>query len=90
MTEVCIIIYKYYFPLATSPDPSAAERAVRMLVLADLFGYNRQLPSLAWRPAEELAEATAPGALVRIRGEVGVHRAPALREEALRLVTELA
>ena len=76
--------------LAGSPDPSAAERAVRMLVLADLFGYNRQLPSLAWRPAEELAEATAPGALVRIRGEVGVHRAPALREEALRLVTELA
>ena len=76
--------------LADAPAPPEAERAVRMLVLADLFGYNRQLPSLAWRPAEAMAEAAAPGLLPTIRAEVGVRPAPALREEALRLVAELA
>ncbi len=76
--------------LAGAPAPPAAERAVRMLVLADLFGYNRQLPSLAWGPAEALADAAAPGLLAAIRTEVGVRPAPELREEALRLVAELA
>lgn len=75
--------------LAGGPDPAAADRAVRLLVVADLFGYNRQLPSLAWPPAAALAEAALPGALGRIRTEIGQHPAPALREEALRLVTDL-
>lgn len=75
--------------LSGDPDPEGAERAVRLLVVADLFGYNRQLPSLGWAPAAALAEAALPGALARIRADVGVHPAPELREEALRLVTEL-
>jgi predicted ATPase/tetratricopeptide (TPR) repeat protein len=75
--------------LTSDPEPAAAERAVRLLVLADLFGYNRQLPSLAWGPAAAMAEAVLPGGVDRIRAEIGVHHAPELREEALRLVTEL-
>ena len=58
-------------------------------MVADQFGYNRQLPSLSWAPAEAMAEAALPGGLARIRAEIGVHRAPELRDEALRLVTEL-
>ncbi|GAB3194865.1 hypothetical protein GCM10027062_00120 [Nocardioides hungaricus] len=75
--------------LAGSPAPATAERAVRLLVVADLFGYNRQLPSLGWAPAAALAESVLPGGLDRIRATIGVHPAPELREEALRLVTEL-
>lgn len=75
--------------LSGAPDPERAERAVRLLVVADRFGYNRQLPSLGWSPAEALAEQVLPGSVARVRAEVGVRSAPELREEALRLVTEL-
>lgn len=75
--------------LSGEPTPELAEHAVRMLVVADIFGYNRQLPSLSWAPAEALAEAVLPGALARIRGEIAPNRAPDLRSEAHRLVTTL-
>ena len=70
-------------------DDDSAERAVRLLVHADLFGYNRQLPSLRWAPAEELAERVRPGALARIRAEIGPRRAPELRDQVLALVAQL-
>jgi hypothetical protein len=47
--------------LSDEPAPDRAARAVRLLVLADRFGYNRQLPSLAWAPGLALAEAVLPG-----------------------------
>lgn len=75
--------------LSGRPDADVAERAVRLLVAADAFGYNRQLPSLALAPAEALAEEVLPGALARVRAEYGARRAPELRDEAVRLVTEL-
>jgi predicted ATPase/tetratricopeptide (TPR) repeat protein len=75
--------------LAGDPDPVDAERGVRLLVVADLFGYNRQLPSLSWEPAEAMAEAAVPGGIGRVRAEIGARQAPELRAEALRLVTEL-
>ena len=69
--------------LTGDPDPAAAERAVRLLVVADLFGYNRQLPSLSWAPAAAMAEAALPGVLARIRAEIGVTPAGARAEERL-------
>jgi tetratricopeptide (TPR) repeat protein len=84
-----ILVALAQWELAGDPGPAAAARAVRMLVIAELFGYNRQLPSLSWAPAEAMAEAVLPGAIARTRAEVGVRQAPELREEALRLVTEL-
>lgn len=75
--------------LSGAPDDAAADRAVRLLVIADMFNYNRQLPSLSWRPAVERAEAVLPGGLARARAEIGPRRAPELRAEALRLVAEL-
>lgn len=84
-----VLVALAVWELAGDPDPEAAERAVRLLVVADRFGYNRQLPSLGWAPAAALAERVLPGGLERLRADVGMHPAPELREEALRLVTEL-
>jgi len=75
--------------LSGGPDRTAAERAVRLLVCADRFGYNRQLPSLGWAPAEALAESVAPGAVTRAREELRGRRPAELRDDVRRLVTEL-
>jgi predicted ATPase/tetratricopeptide (TPR) repeat protein len=76
--------------LADEPEPERAVTAVRLLVLADRFGYNRQLPSLAWDAAAALAEAALPGELDRVRAELGDRKAPALRPEVGPLVARLA
>lgn len=76
--------------LASDPDPQQAERAVRLLACAELFGYNRQLPSLSWPPAAELAERIAPGALDRVRASYDGRRATELRDEVQNLIAELA
>jgi len=76
--------------LADRPDPGRAARAVRLLVLADRFGYNRQLPSLAWEPGHALAEELAPGEVARVRAEVADVPTPELRDEVRDLLAELA
>jgi predicted ATPase/DNA-binding SARP family transcriptional activator len=78
-----------YWDLAASTDPEVLRRAVRLLVYADLFGYNRQLPSLSWEPAFALAEAALPGEVARVRAELGDVKAPELRDDVGRLVAEL-
>jgi predicted ATPase/DNA-binding SARP family transcriptional activator len=65
------------------------ERAIRLLVLADVFGYNRTLPSLDWEFPAGLAEERRPGLLATIREEYAGRNGPELREEAQRLVAEL-
>ena len=76
--------------LAADPDRERAARAVRLLVIADRFGYNRQLPSLAWAPGLALAEAVLPGEVARVRAEVEPRTTTELRPEVMDLVTELA
>ncbi|MGY2703233.1 ATP-binding protein [Nocardioides sp. HB32] len=76
--------------LAGEPDPERAAFAVRLLVLADRFGYNRQLPSLAWAPALALAEAVLPGEQARVRAELDDRKPTELRPEVLDLVTQLS
>lgn len=75
--------------LADQPDPGRAATAVRLLVLADRFGYNRQLPSLAWAPALAMAEAALPGEVDRIRAELADRTAPDLRPQVKDLLAEL-
>ena len=76
--------------LADRPDADRAARAVRLLVLADRFGYNRQLPSLAWEPGRALAEELAPGEVTRVRAEVADVPTPELRGGVGELLAELS
>lgn len=75
--------------LAGSPGPDRAAVAVHLLVYADRFGYNRQLPSLAWAPALALAEAALPGEEARFRATLEGRSAPELRPEVGALLAEL-
>ena len=75
--------------LAADPDPVRAARAVRLLVYADRFGYNRQLPSLAWAPGLAMAEAVLPGREAEFRASIEGRNAPELRPEVGDLLAEL-
>ncbi len=76
--------------LASEPDPERAARAVRLLVYADRFGYNRQMPSLAWEPGLAMAERVMPGEVDRLRAKLEGRKAPELRDEVTDLVAELS
>ncbi|MFL6108389.1 MAG: ATP-binding protein [Marmoricola sp.] len=67
-----------------------ARDAVRLLVLADRFAYNRSVPTMAWSRIEPVMEAEAPGALAEIEAEYGERRGPDLLEEARATVRSLA
>jgi hypothetical protein len=69
--------------------PEDLDLAARLLVLADVFSYNRSLPSLGWAFAADLAERVRPGSLARARSSYAGRAALELRDEARRLVTEL-
>ncbi|MCC5574396.1 AAA family ATPase [Microtetraspora sp. AC03309] len=60
-----------------------AEEAVRLLVLADRFAYNRFTPTMQWSVLSAHAERIAPGMLSRIGAEYGERRGPDLLAEAL-------
>ncbi|MBZ5741112.1 ATP-binding protein [Nocardioides mangrovi] len=75
--------------LADDPDPERAVRAVRLLVYADRFGYNRQLPSLAWDRGLAMAESVLPGEVARFRATLDGRKAPELRQEVGALLAEL-
>lgn len=60
--------------------------AVRSLVLAERFGYNRTMPSMAFERIEPRAERAAPGAVAAVRAEYGELRGPDLLDEARALV----
>lgn len=63
--------------------------AVRLLVLADRFAYNRSVPSMAWSRIAAVAEDLAPGTLAAIEAEYGERRGPDLLEEARSAVAAL-
>ncbi len=64
--------------------------AVRLAVLAERFGYNRMLPSMAWCHVGQAAERAAPGLLAEIAAEYGERRGEALLDEARALAGKLA
>lgn len=59
-----------------------AEEAVRLLVLADRFAYNRFVPTMRWSVLCAHAERIAPGVMSRIEAEYGERRGPDLLAEA--------
>jgi hypothetical protein len=71
----------------TRDDPGPL--AVRLLVLADGFGYNRMLPSLGWRYAADLAESRFPGMADAYAAEIAGRSAVELRDDVRRVVAQL-
>jgi len=65
------------------------EVAVRLLVLADRFAYNRSIPTLSWDRATTAADELAPGVRSAIDAEYGDQRGPGLLEETRALVATL-
>ncbi|MEN3537411.1 BTAD domain-containing putative transcriptional regulator [Microbispora sp. ZYX-F-249] len=66
-----------------------AEEAVRLLVLADRFAYNRFVPTLQWPVLSAHAERIAPGVMSRIEAEYGERRGPDLLAEARAVLERL-
>ena len=64
--------------------------AVRLLVLADRFAYNRTIPTMAWERIAPRAEEAAPGRIAEIRAQYTGRRPPDLLEEARHAVARLA
>ncbi|MDX6742377.1 ATP-binding protein [Actinocorallia sp. A-T 12471] len=56
--------------------------AVRLLVLAGRFAYNRFMPTMRWELLAGHAERVAPGVLARIEAEYAERRGPDLVDEA--------
>jgi predicted ATPase/DNA-binding SARP family transcriptional activator len=67
----------------------AADDAIRLLVLADRFAYNRSVPTLFWERIAPAAEEAAPGRIAEFRAEYAPHRPAELLDEARRAVGRL-
>lgn len=63
--------------------------AVRLLVLAERFAYNRMVPTMAWENIEPHAERLAPGRIAVLREEYGDRRGPELLDEGKAFLEEL-
>jgi predicted ATPase len=61
---------------------TSADHAVRLLVLADCFAYNRTIPTMAWERIEPRAEEAAPGRIAEVRAGYGESRPPDLLVQA--------
>jgi hypothetical protein len=68
---------------------TSPEDAVRLLVLADRFGYNRTAPTMAWDRVVPACERRAPGLLAALLEEHADRRGPELLGEAGKLVESL-
>jgi predicted ATPase len=66
-----------------------ASEAVRLAVLAERFGYNRSLPTMAWRHVEVPAERAAPGLLAETAAEYGHRRGEQLLPEVRNVIEQL-
>lgn len=70
-------------------DGLSLDDAVRCLVFADRFAYNRGVPTMAWDHIVPVAEDRAPGRLAEIGAEYGTRRGPELLDAARALVKDL-
>lgn len=70
-------------------DRLPVEDAVRLLVHADRFAYNRSVPTMAWERITPYAEEKGPGLLAKVQVELGDRRGPELLDETRRFVEEL-
>jgi predicted ATPase len=65
-----------------------ADDAIRLLVLADRFGYNRSVPTLMWEHIVPRAEDSAPGRIGEFRAEYAGRRLADLLTEACQAVEQ--
>ena len=63
--------------------------AVRLLVLADRFAYNRTIPTMAWERIAPRAEEAAPGRIAEVRAQYADRPPPDLLDEARRVAVRL-
>jgi predicted ATPase/DNA-binding SARP family transcriptional activator len=66
-----------------------AEPGVRLVALAQGFGYNRWFPVMDWDHLVELAETAAPGRLAAVLEEYDGRQGRELRPEAERVLAEV-
>ncbi|MFE6507920.1 ATP-binding protein [Nocardioides sp. NPDC057767] len=71
-------------------DALPREESVRLLVLADRFGYSRSFLDMRWELAVADAARLAPGVLDRVSAEYGDRRGLALLDEARGVIARLA
>ena len=69
--------------LTTATTDNARDAGVRLLALAEAFGYNRWFPVMAWEPLHAYADAAAPGRLAVVRDEYASRRGYQLHGEVL-------
>jgi len=63
--------------------------AVRLVVLADRFAYNRSMPTMSWERITAEIERRAPGLMAEIATEYGQLRGPELLDAARGLLEQL-
>jgi predicted ATPase/DNA-binding SARP family transcriptional activator len=65
------------------------EVALRLLALADRFGYNRSMPTMMWDRIVPAAEESAPGQIAEFQAQYRDRQPPGLVTEARRLAERL-
>ncbi|MFJ9390206.1 ATP-binding protein [Nocardioides sp. NPDC101246] len=70
-------------------DALPREESVRLVVLADRFGYSRSFLDMRWALAVADASRVAPGVLERVSAEYGERRGLALLDEARGVIARL-
>jgi predicted ATPase/DNA-binding SARP family transcriptional activator len=63
--------------------------AIRLLVLARRFAYNRAVPSMMWERIAARAEESAPGLIAELEAHYGSRRPADLLTEACRAIEQL-
>jgi predicted ATPase/DNA-binding SARP family transcriptional activator len=71
-------------------EDDGAEAAVRLLVLAERFSYNRWVPSMAWAPVAARAEERVPGRIDAERAALAGTDGGELQRAALDALTAAA
>ncbi|WP_218131226.1 BTAD domain-containing putative transcriptional regulator [Nocardioides sp. YR527] len=71
-------------------DALPCEESVRLVVLADRFGYSRSFLDMRWALAVADASRLAPGVLERVSAEYGERRGLALLDEARGVIARLS
>jgi hypothetical protein len=71
-------------------DALPADHAVRLLVLAERFAYNRTIPTMAWERIAPRAEERAPGRIAAMQAGYRDRRPHDLLGEAHAFVEQIA
>lgn len=81
----CVLLAVGAWDLVDGEDRVSRRTAVRMIALAERFGYQRMLPTMGWANVVAMAENLAPGLLAESLEEYAGRPPAGLREDALAL-----